>query len=1090
MATLIKGNADDALEQLDEFADDNILTEFEKLMILREWDAVYKEFPLLTAQASNAHIGYSAYSNAYYTLANYLVDLTTGSTSNRNGSTMHNATIDGNTYNFTVLYQNPQMLCFISGNTNINGSTFKAYWGNYYKEKSNLLAELSASKVNYFVGTSVPSAPYYEGDLWLKLPSSYSGHLSTATAEDGEMMICINECTTAGQETEQDWANMKEITEKRDPRILLAMLGEKAYNFMGGYVRSRGYIRVYFASSSPSSGSAGDIWYNGSSLCQYVSDEGWESVLNESLQTACSALYNILGNYTIKIFSSTSNSTAKTLYDLCVTRIQFTDTNLPAGNAYRTVDGGLEIWMYGENGWEILQESTRSLIENLKGYVRMVAFGSENGTITSAGIVTSSNFVNMFATAQDDNGQTIAQAYLSAFVTKRTVNGETYLQSGIKIAADQIELTGTDSISMLVNGIGSNQKQYGINLLPNSIVNETSKEYGFAVRSLKLEAGKTYTLSAKGIVHNSLPSNMVLRVYIYRYKDSSETNVASEIGINWASNSASLLITKNNGAARISSVSITPDKTATYYIASYLYDENQTNGTGNGGTRTYPVTVEWYKVEEGSVATPWVASDADGKRYENYVVNPLAVGGTKGDESCASYSEVTDAVFGKVMQISHNIDGHWQLTFSRRSTYANLTDNYATFFVICKEANHQPEAYTSNSGGTMIRRKLRFGDSNDVSIVDTTTASFIDLGNGWRKYYATKKMTSALASTFGICHVIGTWQIYSVGIVLGGTCPLVDEIMANNSLLSTGINIVTGKIELRADKVTFTSSDGTISNKIWIDPITGTLHATNAEISGKITATNGGDIGGFKISAGSNMYSFSDGLTGSDNHSGTIDYMSLSSGLLVFRQSVYNGGTSATSHKSQVLIGGDTVAGVVGGAIFGPMTIRVNRVTETYVAANGNFGINLTVEGAKAYDDMVYTGNHAIFIEKGNIMGFRKRTRRLSANATLSKYDSNIICINNSFTITLPADCEDGQEFVILNLSTNNVTIQPNTGDKINHSVVDATDRNGTLADGNISLPFRLKYEYGDPYEAYTFMRGVLLVYDKVNKIWLSAFMV
>ena len=1088
MATLIKGNADDALEQLDEFADDNILTEFEKLMVLREWDAVYKEFPLIIQQATNAHVSSTAYSNAYYMLANYLVDLTTNSTGNRNGYTMNNASIDGHTYNFTVLYQNPQMLCFISGNTNISGSTFKTYWGNYYKEKSNLLAALSASKVNYFVGTSVPSAPYFEGDLWLKLPTSYSGQLSTATAEDGEMMVCINECTTAGNETEQDWANLKEITEKRDPRILLAALAEKAYDFIGGYVRQYGYTKVFFASSAPS-GSVGDIWYDGSTLYQYVDGDGWESVVNESLQTACNALYNVIGGYTIKIFNSTTNTSQKHLYDLCVTRIQFTDTNLPAGNAYRTVDGGLEIRMYGEDGWEIIQESTRSLIENLKGYIRMVAFGSADGTIQSAGIVTSSNFVNMFATAQDGNGQTIAQAYLSAFVTKRTVNGQTYLQSGIKIAADQIELTGTDSISMLVNGISSGNKQYGLNLLPNSIINETSKGYGFAVRSLKLEAGKTYTLSAKGIVNNALPSNMVLKVYIFRYKDSSETNVASEIGVNWANNSASLEITKNSGAARIASVSITAYKTATYQIASYLYDNNLTNGTGNGGTRTYPVTVEWYKVEEGSTATPWVASDADGTRFENYVVNPLAIGGTKADESCATYTDVTDPVFGKVMQIAHNIDGHWQLCFTRRSSYSALTDNYATFFVICKEVSNQHEAYTSNSGGTMVRRKLRFGDSNDVSIVDTSTAAFIDLGNGWRKYYATKKMTSALASTFGICHVMGTWQIYSVGIVLGGTCPTTEEIMDNNSLLSTGINIVTGKIELRADKVTFTSSDGTISNKIWIDPTNGTLHATNAEISGKITATNGGDIGGFKISAGSNMYSYSDGLTGSDNHTGIIDFMSLSSSLLVFRQSVYSGGTSYTN-KSQILIGGDTVSSVVGGAIFGPMTIRVNRTTETYVAANGNFGINLTVEGAKAYDDMVYTGNHAIFIEKGNIMGFRKRTRRLSANATLSKYDSNIICINNSFTITLPADCEDGQEFVILSLTTNNITIQPSTGDKINHSVIDATAVNATLADGNISLPYRLKNEYGDPYDAYIYMRGVLLVYDKTNKIWLASFMV
>ena len=463
MATLTKSNADDALEQLSDFANDNILTEFEKLMVLREWDAVYKEFPLIIQQATNAHVVSTTYSNAYYMLANYLVDLTTNSTGNRNGNTMHNATIDGHTYNFTVLYQNPQMLCFINGDTNISGSTFKTYWSNYYKEKSDLLAALSASKVNYFVGTSVPPAPYFEGDLWLKLASSYSGQLSTATAEDGEMMVCINECTTAGQETEQDWANMKEITEKRDPRILLAMLAEKAYDFMGGYVRDRGYISIFFATSSPS-GTGGDIWYDGSTLYQYAAGDGWESVSNDALWTACNSLFNVLGTYTIKVFSSTSNTTQKKLYDLCVTRIQFTDTNLPAGNAYRTVDGGLEIQMYGENGWEILRESTRSLIENLKGYIRMVAFGSADGTIQSAGIVTSQNFVNMFANATDSNGKTITQAYLSAYVTKRIVSGQTYLQSGIKIAADQIELTGTDSISMLVQNVEDGLVNTGIDI--------------------------------------------------------------------------------------------------------------------------------------------------------------------------------------------------------------------------------------------------------------------------------------------------------------------------------------------------------------------------------------------------------------------------------------------------------------------------------------------------------------------------------------------------------------------------------------------------------------------------------------------------
>ena len=53
---------------------------------------------------------------------------------------------------------------------------------------------------------------------------------------------------------------------------------------------------------------------------------------------------------------------------------------------------------------------------------------------------------------------------------------------------------------------------------------------------------------------------------------------------------------------------------------------------------------------------------------------------------------------------------------------------------------------------------------------------------------------------------------------------------------STGIDIEDGKINLQADKVTFSNSDGTVNDKISIDPTTGTLNAENANISGIINA--------------------------------------------------------------------------------------------------------------------------------------------------------------------------------------------------------------------------------------------------------------
>lgn len=58
----------------------------------------------------------------------------------------------------------------------------------------------------------------------------------------------------------------------------------------------------------------------------------------------------------------------------------------------------------------------------------------------------------------------------------------------------------------------------------------------------------------------------------------------------------------------------------------------------------------------------------------------------------------------------------------------------------------------------------------------------------------------------------------------------------NDSLYETGIDISTGAITLKADKVTFTNSAGTVSDKISINPADGTLNAVNGNFTGHITS--------------------------------------------------------------------------------------------------------------------------------------------------------------------------------------------------------------------------------------------------------------
>lgn len=455
-----------ALKQLHEISSDLFITPSEKETLLIRWREIISEMPLVFANA-DTFISNTSDSTVTSNIEVYVSDVIAAFVA------LAEILNDGDTYSYnlsTNTFPTPKWLSDYLGRTEELTSEekedFNDAWSEYYAQMrylQDLLLEVAKmagdEKVSYFVGASVPTPPYKEGDLWLKTSVDSP---TLAQAEAGEMYVCVVS-RSSGTGQLSDWANMKEITEKRDPRILLPMLAEKAYEIIGDKIRSYGYRSVFFTSSSPSGGN-GNLWYDGNTLYKYESS--WVDIGStyDGLKTVCASLYDVLGTYTIKIFSATTNTSAKQKYDLCVTRIQFTDTNLPSGNAYRTVDGGIEIQMYNGSKWEILQESTRSLIENLKGYIRMVAFGSDNGTIQSAGIVTSQNFVNMFANAVDSNGKTITEAYLSAYITKVKVGNDYYLQSGIKISADQVELTGTDSISLLIGDVQDGLTNTGINI--------------------------------------------------------------------------------------------------------------------------------------------------------------------------------------------------------------------------------------------------------------------------------------------------------------------------------------------------------------------------------------------------------------------------------------------------------------------------------------------------------------------------------------------------------------------------------------------------------------------------------------------------
>lgn len=403
----------DALGELDNLADDDILTPFEKLTVLREWDAITVEKTDLLSKAATAHVSTSDYVLRYNVLGNYLND-----------------PVASDERDITTPFSGTPAALLTDGNTTIRGSQFKSNWSNFYNERTKLLSAISTSKVSYFVSVDVPTPPYHVGDIWMRLANS--------SDTKGKMYICVvdNETSTGRL---ADWADMSDITEKRDPRILIAALVNMVYAYSGGYIREKGnnaYEMIYLGTMPNAGHAQGDLAYANGNVYQYT--DTWENISNETLRMSFKALHEIIGDYNIRIFRTRPTITPK-LYDIVCSPLTFTDTNLPTTSQYRTVEGGIQIQMYNGTDWEVLQESTHSLIENLSGYVRALAMKSAGDYSTAAGFITAGDWADLFAEAEDADGNKIAQAHLSAYVQKDS-NGN--IVSGVKIGADQIIVEG------------------------------------------------------------------------------------------------------------------------------------------------------------------------------------------------------------------------------------------------------------------------------------------------------------------------------------------------------------------------------------------------------------------------------------------------------------------------------------------------------------------------------------------------------------------------------------------------------------------------------------------------------------------------
>ena len=222
--------------------------------------------------------------------------------------------------------------------------------------------------------------------------------------------------------------------------------------------------------------------------------------------------------------------------------------------------------------------------------------------------------------------------------------------------------------------------------------------------------------------------------------------------------------------------------------------------------------------------------------------------------------------------------------------------------------------------------------------------------------------------------------------------------------------------------------------RVYVDWKTGKVYMDYAEVAGTINAKDG-TIGGFEIH---------DGYIGAAG-SGTFGELSI--------------------NRNFIRVGDSSCYAFIGAGLlsmFGLTEAAARLENKKTGSMRPNIGayISVTGIGRTGMDDKtgVSYGNHALYVPKGDICGFRLRTRRVNSSQTLSLMDSVILCVNSSnITLTLPSGAEDGQMYFIRKRSTGNITLSGHIQRDFGNTVSSINIGNQTLC---------------------------IVIYDQTNNLW------
>lgn len=331
----------------------------------------------------------------------------------------------------------------------------------------------------------------------------------------------------------------------------------------------------------------------------------------------------------------------------------------------------------------------------------------------------------------------------------------------------------------------------GKNLIQNSylrMINKTNT--GDSLRTVTLEAGKTYTLSARGMINPSMATEETInRMCVYAYADG------------WAE---SICIPFTATSLTTKSVTFTPTVGGTWYV--YITPTDSSNSAtaemSLSASRWY---VEWMQLEEGDTATDWQACVND------LAANlPLSTTWTKIGTLLAYLPDCTK---GNVTYYD-NSGGSTSAVVLSNKTFALEANMSYTLSFWAKGNGKMMSIFFKNTDSTDTVNAF-YGRvlGSSVSSVETGLSG-ITLPTDWTFYEIT--VTCKTAKAAGAVALI--FNLYSGGIVYLTDAKIEQYGKATrglaDNLLPTGIDIYNGEIVLTSDNVKVRNNAGEMTAMI------------------------------------------------------------------------------------------------------------------------------------------------------------------------------------------------------------------------------------------------------------------------------------